>query len=83
MLTLQNFDQGVRDSWAEINSGPVEVRSREEAFPELATRFATRNPPILYAKIFKKSSFGNTRTVADLYGRSTDCGKRMANGSSS
>jgi hypothetical protein len=44
-LTLEDFEQGVRDYWAEINRRSVEVRRREEAFPELATRFATRNPP--------------------------------------
>lgn len=44
-LNLEEFERGIRDYWAEINRRSLDVKNREHAFPNLAVRFAARNPP--------------------------------------
>jgi hypothetical protein len=41
---LAAFQQGVRDYWAEIGRRSLATQDREKAFPQIAERFASRNP---------------------------------------
>jgi len=44
-LDLSAFEEGLRYYWCEIERRSAEIQSRERTFPELAARFAARNPP--------------------------------------